>query len=216
MRVSHLASPPSTKYEKWLSARDLPDEIPPDFIKVSSAGRVWQEDAGFIIPYIDTHGYYVIHLYSTYYDKKVKLHSLVSRTFHAKPKGDNLVIAHLDGNKLNCTAQNLAWVTASENRMHTEVHQSEKGLIKLGQLLHPQFTALIRHVLDNKWMKIDQISALCNLGHTHLVRHMSSKHGQARTLRLALTKQRLDKTKNRAKRAVTLALQQEEGTAGQA
>ena len=49
------------------------------------------------------------------------VHRLVCITFHGLPPADHEV-AHLDGNRLNNTPANLAWVTHAENEKHKQIH----------------------------------------------------------------------------------------------
>jgi hypothetical protein len=62
-------------------------------------------------------GYCYIHLYKNGLRKSVPLHILVGNHFLEKPS--NFVeINHKDGNKKNCCANNLEWITHSENSRH--------------------------------------------------------------------------------------------------
>ena len=57
------------------------------------------------------------------------IHRIVAETFLQKIDGKN-VVNHIDGNKLNNRADNLEWVTPSENDNHaysTSLKQSVKG-----------------------------------------------------------------------------------------
>ena len=49
--------------------------------------------------------------------RKVSLHRLVAEAFLPNPQGKPHV-NHKDGNKKNCAAKNLEWVTQSENEKH--------------------------------------------------------------------------------------------------
>lgn len=50
-----------------------------------------------------------------------RVHLLVASAFNGE-RPDGLVCAHLDGNKLNNTPENLQWVTAKENESHKWIH----------------------------------------------------------------------------------------------
>lgn len=50
--------------------------------------------------------------------KSASIHRLVAENFVPKPS-DKDYVNHIDGDKLNNTADNLEWVTASENIMHS-------------------------------------------------------------------------------------------------
>lgn len=48
-------------------------------------------------------------------------HRLIAMTFHGLPD-EGMVCAHLDGTRTNNAAENLAWVTPSENQSHRVAH----------------------------------------------------------------------------------------------
>lgn len=52
---------------------------------------------------------------------KCAVHRLVCIAFHGHPPKDHEV-GHLDGNPMNNTPSNLAWVTRSENAKHKQIH----------------------------------------------------------------------------------------------
>jgi hypothetical protein len=65
-------------------------------------------------------GYPQVHLYKPHGGGKqytVMIHRLVAELFVSNPDGKT-VVNHKDGNKANNTADNLEWVTASENSLH--------------------------------------------------------------------------------------------------
>lgn len=62
------------------------------------------------------------------------IHRLVALAFHGQPKPGQEV-AHLDGNRHNNRAHNLAWVSRSENQAHKWGH----GTVLLGEK-HPRCT----------------------------------------------------------------------------
>lgn len=55
------------------------------------------------------------------------VHRIIADTFLLKPVGKEFV-NHIDGNKLNCRADNLEWVTRSENMQHAYNHGLKKPL----------------------------------------------------------------------------------------
>ena len=69
-----------------------------------------------ICMWIDNTGYYQCNLYNNDNGTKkyVRVHNLIAKTFVPNPYGLSQV-DHKDGNKLNCTASNLEWVTNAEN-----------------------------------------------------------------------------------------------------
>lgn len=53
--------------------------------------------------------------------QKGPVHKFVCMAFHGE-RPDGKEVAHLDGNCLNNAADNLAWVTHSENEKHKQAH----------------------------------------------------------------------------------------------
>ena len=60
----------------------------------------------------------------TLHGKQIPLHRIVAKLWHPETYNETLVVNHLDGNKQNNTANNLEWVTQSENVKHSH----ENGL----------------------------------------------------------------------------------------
>ena len=53
--------------------------------------------------------------------KKEYLHRIIARSFLGEPDA-GMECAHLDGDRLNCSAKNLMWVSRSENHAHKHIH----------------------------------------------------------------------------------------------
>ena len=86
--------------------------------------------------------------------KSYLLHRLIAQTFLPNPS--NLPeVNHKDGNKANCAADNLEWVTSKENKRHAkdtglwEYNKPSTG-IKLGRT--SQYRYLTWDKQRNKWM----------------------------------------------------------------
>lgn len=74
-------------------------------------------------PRIGNSGYYYVNLFIGNKSKSKKIHRLVAEHFVDNPYNKPCV-NHIDGNKLNNSADNLEWVTSSENSKHAV----ERGL----------------------------------------------------------------------------------------
>jgi hypothetical protein len=102
------------KMENW---KDVPNYI--GLYKVSDLGRVKSILNGFkkiLKPGVDGVGYYTVALTRRGEAKTFKVHQLVAMAFlNHKPCGYELVVDHIDNNKLNNNLQNLQLITHSEN-----------------------------------------------------------------------------------------------------
>ena len=85
---------------------------------VSDEGQVRNDLTGRILKtQPDRFGYLRLGLSNENGRSKKYLHRLVAETF-VPNSGGKPEVNHKDGNKLNCSASNLEWVTAHENRLH--------------------------------------------------------------------------------------------------
>jgi hypothetical protein len=91
---------------------------------VSDFGRirsVWS--TGRILKaYPNKHGYLVVSLSLRNVVTQHAVHRLVCKAFHGPPPSPTFHAAHLDGNKTNNCAGNLAWATPVENERHKRLH----------------------------------------------------------------------------------------------
>ncbi len=104
--------------------------------KVSNEGRIKSliSDNKILKQYIGAH-YYNISLSDKNGKREGhKVHRLVATCFNKKPKSDEeLVVDHIDHNKLNNYSLNLRWVTQSENIQHyfdTQKKEIDKPIIQ--------------------------------------------------------------------------------------
>lgn len=102
---------------------------------VDSMGRNRYRKAQKLNPDISPSGYYRVTLAKGGKKKQKYLHRLIAEYFIPNPL--NLpFVNHKDGNKLNCSIENLEWVTAQEN----VVHAYKNGLIKhVKGVAHPNY-----------------------------------------------------------------------------
>lgn len=100
--------------EKWIPIKGWEDKY-----AVSDAGNVKNLISGKIIAqYSNGVGYKKVHLWRDGLgDTKVYVHRLVAHAF-LQYRGANMEVNHKDGNPANNSADNLEWVTSSENTKH--------------------------------------------------------------------------------------------------
>jgi hypothetical protein len=120
---------------------------------VSNLGRIKRFNNGELVeinPKLGTRNYLRVNIKG----KEYKIHVLVATLFLKKPKGNNLVVDHLDRNKLNNRVDNLEWVTQSVNikrhyeRMNTDkimremMEQNLKSLTIIDEMTYNRFNEL--------------------------------------------------------------------------
>jgi len=120
----------------YTSNEDLPNEEWRDVLgyeglyKVSNLGRVKSFFKGiekFRKPVLARPGYFSVVLYKNNIPQSARIHVLVAQAFIPNPE-NKAYVNHIDGNKLNNRADNLEWVTPSENLRHAY----DTGLQKSG------------------------------------------------------------------------------------
>ena len=85
--------------------------------EVSNTGRVRNVRTGKMLNGHDKRGYLVAALYNEGHKLQIGIHRLVAQAF-LEPDPLRHFVNHKDGNKSNNNAENLEWVTASENQTH--------------------------------------------------------------------------------------------------
>lgn len=104
-RIWRIARPLSTRYKN----RPLPYEI---------------------AQFLGNQGYWTANLDDDQGKRrKVKTHRLITMAFHGPPPEKSSVAAHLDGNRRNNRADNLAWATQRENMFHRIAHGTARRWI---------------------------------------------------------------------------------------
>lgn len=96
----------------------LPTYILPDRYLVNKNGDVFSLKSDRLISQrFDRYGYPRVNLYEGVKNHTVTTHRLVAKAFVPNPL-DLPEVNHIDGNKANCHASNLEWVTSSGNQKH--------------------------------------------------------------------------------------------------
>lgn len=115
------------------------------YYQVNSNGQIRNVNTGkVLIGDVNNIGYKRVTLYSPI-KKRFFVHHLVAKHFCDGYK-DGLVVNHKDGNKLNNCAENLEWVTRSENDLHA---------FKLG--LRSVYPCTFKHVVEAYDLKTGEI-----------------------------------------------------------
>lgn len=102
--------------EIWLKHPDFPNHL------VSNKGRIKSVERNKLISTRVHEGYYDCRINDRDGKKRSpRLHRLVAELFVPNPHGCE-VVNHIDGNKLNNSADNLEWTTYSSNTKHAYEH----------------------------------------------------------------------------------------------
>jgi hypothetical protein len=98
-----------------------------DVYQVSSLGRVWSQRragsaGGLLRQIVGADGYMLVNPSHGGRQKMARVHLLVASAFHGPRPAGCRDIRHLDGDKLNNSAANLAYGTSSENAYDKVTH----------------------------------------------------------------------------------------------
>ena len=107
---------------------------------------------------VDGRGYATVRLRKAGGAKTEKVHRLVCAAFHGAPSVGRPFVNHKDGDKLNNTATNLEWVSASENALHA--HKAGLTNPTRGEA-HPKAQPVYRVAPDGSTAFFPTILAAC-------------------------------------------------------
>lgn len=114
----------ATGYEEWRAVPEFPNYL------VSRSGQVLSlrrpRAAGGILSSKIASGYVVVRLQRGKSRFTALVHRLVLSAFIG-PCPDFMEAAHLDGNRLNNSLENLKWVTRKENHSHKSMHGTRQS-----------------------------------------------------------------------------------------
>ena len=130
-------------------------------------------------------------------EKKITVlsHSLVANAFLEKPNKENLVVDHIDRNKLNNHYSNLRWVSIRENTINSDLMDNAKGYYKMRNF----YLASIHFLGENirKSFSSEKDARNFYLKHRKNLNSLSENKGKQylKNLKLEIKKERLKKTK---------------------
>ena len=88
---------------------------------ISNLGNVLNKKSGkFLLPGLDKDGYEVVVLSKNGETTTKKVHRLVAKAFNKNPE-NKTIVDHIDNNRTNNNADNLRWVTSSQNNMNRSI-----------------------------------------------------------------------------------------------
>lgn len=80
------------------------------------------------------------------------VHRLVALAFHGEPAEPGLQVRHLDGDRLNARADNLAWGTQSENEMDKYRYNGKHGKLR------PEDVKEIRRRVNDQGERVQDVA----------------------------------------------------------
>lgn len=87
-------------------------------------GRIFSNTKqGYKSHYLGDNGYWYLFLHRSGRRHREYVHGMICEAFHGG-RPDGMECAHLDGNRNNNSAINLAWVTPKENSSHKRMHKT--------------------------------------------------------------------------------------------
>ena len=107
------------------------------------------------------------YIFVTLHGKQIQLHRIVAKLFHGQDYKEGLVVNHIDGNKLNNFADNLEWVTQSDNIKHSYDNNLQPNAVSTykGKFTQEE-RAYIRMLWEDGMMSKREIAKKYNVSHT--------------------------------------------------
>lgn len=107
------------------------------------------------------------YIFVTLHGKQIPLHRIVAKLFHGQDYKEDLVVNHIDGNKLNNFADNLEWVTQSDNIKHSYDNNLQPKTVSTykGKFTQEERT-YIRMLWEDGMMSKREIAKKYNVSHT--------------------------------------------------
>lgn len=128
----------------WGFEHAIPVKGHPDF-KATKDGQIIGKRGSPMKGHIDHCGYREVVLSENGKSKNYLVHRLIATTFIPNP--DNLPqINHKDGNKLNCSVDNLEWCTRSENLLHAYANGLERKVFGEDHHAHKLTEEAVRYI----------------------------------------------------------------------
>lgn len=130
----------NTEVEIWKTIPDYENYQVSDLGNIKSLNYLRSNKSKLLKPGICNKGYKIVVLSKFGKSKTFKLHKLIAITFlNHKPCGYELVVDHIDNNKLNNNLSNLQIITSREN-----LSKDKKGVSK--------YTGVSYFKATNKWV----------------------------------------------------------------
>lgn len=107
------------------------------------------------------------YIFVTLHGKQIPLHRIVAKLFHGQDYKDGLIVNHIDGNKQNNFANNLEWVTQSDNVKHSYENSLQPKAVSTykGKFIQEE-RSYIRQLWENGMMSKREIAKKYNVSHT--------------------------------------------------
>lgn len=107
------------------------------------------------------------YIFVTLHGKQIPLHRIVAKLFHEQDYKEGLVVNHIDGNKQNNFADNLEWVTQSDNIKHSyESNLQPKAVSTYKGKFTQEEREHIRMLWEDGMMSKREIAKKYNVSHT--------------------------------------------------